>query len=60
MFLDVFVKNYTNNKEFCGSLLTILCKAYIVKVDEVPNMQYGTYVLVFLLELSASGDKKAF
>ena len=59
-FLDSFVNNYTNNKEFLGSLLTSLCKSYATKVDGVPNPQYGTDVLKIFLELSTSGDKKAF
>ena len=36
-FLDSFVNNYTNNEEFRGSFLTSLCKAYVAKVDGVPN-----------------------
>ena len=59
-FLDSFINNYTNNEEFCGSLLSSLLKAYAMKVDGVPNMQYGTYVLKNFLEFSTSGDKKAF
>ena len=46
-FLDIFVKNNKNNEEFCGSLITSLRKAYVVKVDGVPNMQYGTNVMNF-------------
>ena len=34
-FLDSFVKNYTNNKEFCGSFIISLCKVYTMKVDEI-------------------------
>ena len=59
-FLGSFVNNYTNNEEFCASLLTSLCKAYSVKVDGVPNPRNEKYVLKVFLELSASGDKKAF
>ena len=59
-FIDSFANNYTNNEEFCGSLLTSLCKAYAVKVDGVPNLQHGTDVMNFFLALSASGDKKFF
>ena len=59
-FLDSFVNNYKNNKEFRGSLLTSICKTYVVKVDGVPNPQNGTYVLNFFLELSSSGDKNSF
>ena len=57
-FLDSFFNKYTNNKEFCGSLIISLCKSYAVKVDGVPNLQYGTDVLSFFLALSASGKKK--
>ena len=56
-FLDSFVKNYTNNDEYRGSFRTSLCKAYVAKVDEVPNPQYRTDVLNFFLALSASSDK---
>ena len=59
-FPDIFVKNYSNNEEFCGSFLISLCKAYVAKVYGVPNLQYGTGVMNFFLALSASGDKKAF
>ena len=55
-----FVNNYTNNEEFRGIFLPSLCKIYAVKVDGVPNPQYGTDVLNLFLSLSASGDKKAF
>ena len=58
MFLDSFVKNYTNNNEFCGSLLTSLCKSCVLKVDGVPNPQYGTDVLKIFLALSEGGDKR--
>ena len=59
-FLGIFVKNYTKNEELRGSLLTSICKAYVVNVDGVPNPQYGTDVMKFFLELSASGDKRGF
>ena len=59
-FLDIFFNNYTNNKEFCGSLLTGLCKSYVVNVDGVPNLKYRTDVLNFFLALSTSGNKKTF
>ena len=60
LILDSFVNNYTNNEGFCGSLLTSLCKAYAVKVDGVPNLQYGTDFLNFFLAIYTSGGKKAF
>ena len=59
-FIDRFINNYTNNKEFCGSLLTSIFKVYVSKVDGVLNPQYGTDVLKISLSLSASGDKKEF
>ena len=59
-FLDSLVNDYTNNEEFCGSLLTSIFKAYVVKVDGVPNLKYGTDVLNFFLALYASGNKKEF
>ena len=59
-FLDSVVNNHTNNKELRGSLLTSICKLYVVKVDGFTNPQYGTDVLKIFLELSASGNKKAF
>ena len=59
-FLDNSVKNYTNNEGFCDSLITSISKAYIVKVDGVPNPQHRKDVLKNFLALSASGDKKAF
>ena len=58
LFLDIFVNNYKNNEEFCGSFLTSIFRAYVVKLDGVPNPQYGTDFLKTFLALFASGDKK--
>ena len=58
MFLDSFINNYTNNEEFCGSLITSPCKAYDVKVDGVPNMQYRTDVLKIFLAIYTSEKKR--
>ena len=59
-FLDISVNNYTKYDEFFGSFLTNLFKAYVEKVDGVPNPRYGIDALIFFLALSESGNKKAF
>ena len=59
-FLDSFIKHYSANEEYRGSLMINLLKGYTLKVDGVKNPKYGTKVLNFMLALAASGDKKAF
>ena len=59
-FLDKFVEHYKTNPKFRSSLVVLLMKGYVAKVDGIKNPKYGTKVLNFMMALAASGDKKAF
>ena len=44
-FLDKFVEHYKTNPKFRSSLVILLMKEYIAKVDGIKNLKYGTKIL---------------
>ena len=59
-FLDKFVEHCKTNPKFRSSLVVLLMKGCVAKVDGIKNPKHGTKVLNFMMALAASGDKKAF
>ena len=59
-FLDKPAEHYKTNSKFRSSLVILLMKEYVAKVNRIKNPKYGTKVLNFMMALAASSDKKAF
>ena len=44
-FLVKFIEHQKMNPKFCSSLVVLLIKGYIAKVDGIKNLKYGTKIL---------------